>query len=86
MRGPCVYALDPTVNEAWKQGCDLWRLDLGRSPSWDPVRRGVVVSALMPNLKRERRELLLTRYSNDNRERTFFGCADAERTVKDELK
>ena len=52
----------------------------------DGLRRGVVVHAEMSNRQHENRELLFTRYSSDNRDRTFFHVLGNGKTVKDGLK
>ena len=86
LRGPCVYALDPATNGVWTQGCDLWELDASRPMDWRPGEKAVAVTAQSRNRGVETRELLLTRYCSEGRERTFFGTVGEARTEDDELK
>ena len=85
LRGPCVYALDPKLNGIPAKTCDMWEIDADSPLEWDAARNGVLVTAQMPNQKHDIRRLLLTRYSAEGRERTFFQISSKTHMVEDEL-
>ena len=87
MRGPCVYALEPSSDPLLPCGIeiDLWDLDPARPMTWKPEARAVEVGLVLRNRSHRARMVPLTRYCNDNRERTYFDTVSPVSAVADEL-
>ena len=83
MRGPFVYAVEMERNQLSGHAVDLLTID--NTKPFHVTPEGIETTCRIPNQDHPERSVLFTRFSSENRTRTYFPAALSGAAVHDSL-